>query len=365
MQNFTDIPSTRTLSDSLAEILNNDKTALSLSSGTAFPTTNLQLGMPCYRSDQQKLYILTQVSPSAVWKLWMDFTGSEGKAPNAEAVDGVDSSTIVQNTRQIIAGTGLSGGGDLSTNRTLSLAAGAAASNLGYNPVNKAGDTMTGRLTINRSNDDGTILVGTSGGYGALKFDGGTNASFFGHAEAPTHFNSDALAGDACVRGQNGVSISGNAGSVGIRVDSSGRLRLPYQPAFMATVNADYGQLPDTPASFTNVLYNIGSHYNASNSTFTAPVSGRYVFLGNVRLNANLSYVYAEPYVNGTRAYAIWNSKGLVGLGTGEGAGFTASAFCVVLSLSANDSVRIGCGFNNSNAQTLNAQSYWCMYLLG
>lgn len=71
MQNYTEIPSTRTLSDSLAEILNNDKTALSCSSGTAFPTTNLQLGMLCFRSDLIKLYQLVATSP-VTWRLIMD-----------------------------------------------------------------------------------------------------------------------------------------------------------------------------------------------------------------------------------------------------------------------------------------------------
>ena len=95
MQNFTDIPSTRTLSDSLAEILNNDKTAISCSSGTAFPTTNLQLGMLCFRTDQNKLYILKATSPSAVWVEIMDVTASSGKAPNTEAVDGIDGAAIM------------------------------------------------------------------------------------------------------------------------------------------------------------------------------------------------------------------------------------------------------------------------------
>ena len=90
MQNYTDIPSSATLSDSLSQILNNDKTALSLSSGTAFPTVNLQLGMPCFRSDEGKLYILTQVSP-AVWKLVVDLSGTLAKAPNADLLDGIDS----------------------------------------------------------------------------------------------------------------------------------------------------------------------------------------------------------------------------------------------------------------------------------
>jgi hypothetical protein len=71
MQNFTDIPSSRTLSDSLIEILNNDKTAISCNSGTTFPTTNQQVGMLCYRTDQLKLYQLIGTNPDN-WRYIMD-----------------------------------------------------------------------------------------------------------------------------------------------------------------------------------------------------------------------------------------------------------------------------------------------------
>ena len=90
MQNYTEIPSTTTLSDSLSQILNNDKTALSLSSGTAFPTVNLQQGMPCFRTDEQKLYILTVVSP-VTWKMVIDLSATVGKVANADLLDGIDS----------------------------------------------------------------------------------------------------------------------------------------------------------------------------------------------------------------------------------------------------------------------------------
>ena len=90
MQNYTEIPSSTTLSDSLSQILNNDKTALSLSSGTAFPTVNLQLGMPCFRTDEQKLYILTVVSPAS-WKMVIDLSATVGKVANADLLDGIDS----------------------------------------------------------------------------------------------------------------------------------------------------------------------------------------------------------------------------------------------------------------------------------
>lgn len=56
MQNYTEISLDEGLSDSLAMILDNDKTALSCSSGTAFPTANVQIGQLCFRTDENKLY---------------------------------------------------------------------------------------------------------------------------------------------------------------------------------------------------------------------------------------------------------------------------------------------------------------------
>ena len=95
MQNYTEIASSTTLSDSLSQILNNDKTALSLSSGTAFPTVNLQQGMPCFRIDEQKLYILTVVSPAS-WKMVIDLSATVGKVANADLLDGIDSTGFAQ-----------------------------------------------------------------------------------------------------------------------------------------------------------------------------------------------------------------------------------------------------------------------------
>lgn len=57
-QRYVEIPSSRKISDSLSDILGNDKTALSCSSGSVFPTVNLFDGMLCYRTDELKLYQL-------------------------------------------------------------------------------------------------------------------------------------------------------------------------------------------------------------------------------------------------------------------------------------------------------------------
>jgi len=191
MQNFTDIPSSRTLSDSLIEILNNDKTAISCNSGTTFPTTNLQIGMLCYRTDQLKLYQLIGTNPDN-WRFIMDlasgidtqfaaklnaatytaadvlaklltvdgagtgldadlldgqhasafassthnhnatYLGISAKAADADKLDGYDSTAFVRS----VNGAGPDAAGNATVNIELS------------SRVAKTGDTMTGNLTI-------------------------------------------------------------------------------------------------------------------------------------------------------------------------------------------------------------------------
>jgi hypothetical protein len=199
MQNFTDIPSSRTLSDSLIEILNNDKTAISCNSGTTFPTTNLQIGMLCYRTDQLKLYQLIGTNPDN-WRFIMDlasgidtqfaaklnaasytaadvlaklltvdgagtgldadlldgqhasafassthnhnaaYLGITAKAADADKLDGYDSTAFVRS----VNGAGPDASGNATVNIDLS------------SRVAKAGDTMSGNLTLPSATIAGT-----------------------------------------------------------------------------------------------------------------------------------------------------------------------------------------------------------------
>ena len=102
MQSYTEIASTETLANSLSMILNNDKTAISCSAGTAFPTTNLQVGMFCFRTDQFKLYQLKDTTPT--WVLIADLatsaaiatiTGLASTKPAALGTAAVGTSTTV------------------------------------------------------------------------------------------------------------------------------------------------------------------------------------------------------------------------------------------------------------------------------
>lgn len=71
MQSFTDIAGSVKVSESRALFMNNDRTIMSDNSGTTFPTSDLELGMSCYRTDQKKLYKLVDVANNT-WKLIFD-----------------------------------------------------------------------------------------------------------------------------------------------------------------------------------------------------------------------------------------------------------------------------------------------------
>lgn len=73
MQQYTPITQDMKLQDSMQPIINNNLTALSCSEGAAFPTTNLFKGMLCFRSDQNKLYELTD-DTNQVWTLVADLS---------------------------------------------------------------------------------------------------------------------------------------------------------------------------------------------------------------------------------------------------------------------------------------------------
>ena len=71
-----------------------------------------------------------------------------------------------------------------------------------------------------------------------------------------------------------------------MRIDSSGAVTMPYQPAFLAIPTGGQHNFPinaQTTVDFANEIFDQGNNF--SSNTFTAPVSGRYQF--SVMLYAN------------------------------------------------------------------------------
>jgi hypothetical protein len=90
-QSYPDIPATDSLSASRQKLLDRDDALKSNFSGTAFPTTGLVVGMTCFRTDQNKLYMLKDTVPT--WLEIANVAGSANLAVNSDMVDGYHANT--------------------------------------------------------------------------------------------------------------------------------------------------------------------------------------------------------------------------------------------------------------------------------
>lgn len=100
-------------------------------------------------------------------------------------------------------------------------------------------------------------------------------------AEADAEFVAkagDTMTGGLTVGGSfTSLGIDDNATSTAVTIDSAGRVTTPYQPAFdVAYSGSGYGL--KNPVIFNVAYLNVGGHYSTSTGRFTAPVSGSYIF---------------------------------------------------------------------------------------
>ncbi len=142
----------------------------------------------------------------------------------------------------------------------------------------------------------------------------------------------------------------------------SGNQIMPDKPAFLAYHQASdltYGVGSTLAYPFT--VYNIGNAYNASTSTFTAPVAGRYLF----SINANGSY---QAGVGGVPR-AHWKINGAdVANGIhlrgsdATGNGLEQRSQTVIFNLAASDSVKV---VVSQNRWDIFAANFFMGYLVG
>jgi hypothetical protein len=86
-----------------------------------------------------------------------------------------------------------------------------------------------------------------------------------------------------------------------ITLDTAGRVTMPYQPSFAAK-GSGTSYITTATIPFPVVIHNVGSHYNNSTYTFTAPIAGTYLFHAHVGQVQTSSGTYAYPWfrINGS-----------------------------------------------------------------
>ena len=190
----------------------------------------------------------------------------------------------------------------------------------------------TGNVGINTASPRALLDLGAGSGDGSLSntpsqyqvvLAAPTGTGDYGRNIGWVETNSNIVAGINAV--DNGTSSStgltfstGNTSAIAerMRINSVGIVTKPYQPAFSARSSSGWtvnSTSTDMPAN--TVLFNTGSHYNASTYKFTAPVGGVYSFSANITYNTTDDIRVCEFafYINNVRTYDTCSLGGVEG----------------------------------------------------
>ena len=159
------------------------------------------------------------------------------------------------------------------------------------------------------------------------------------------------------------VSAAGSADSAitwttAMNISNAGIVTKPKQPAFAARYSSDQtgnwnGEwfIPDTPT------VNTGSHYNASNGRFYAPVAGNYFFSVNMRMNSRGgAYWYVDILKNGTTHHRVLNDAD---------DSYDFLALSGVIPMAANDYVQAKINTVGDTSSAVSGESSFSGFLIG
>jgi hypothetical protein len=138
------------------------------------------------------------------------------------------------------------------------------------------------------------------------------------------------VANGSAANNSNALTFA-NAGTERMRIDASGRVTTPFQPAFIAKGLASQTTYTrNQVVVFNTVAYNVGSSYNTANGRFTAPIAGLYAFTFQLYLNPGNTNAPIGFTINGTMEIFFLQNVALNGIG-----------LSTQISLAANDYVEV------------------------
>ena len=149
-----------------------------------------------------------------------------------------------------------------------------------------------------------------------------------------------------------------------LRIDASGRVTMPLQPAFLA-VAATQNNIPinaNTTVNFTSQVFDQGSNY--AGTSFTAPVTGKYqlnLSLYVLEMDSAADYVQIAIVTSNRQYYAIVDP----GVWTGDPT-YWSFAITVLADMDVSDTAHVEVQLNNSGAAQMDitANSAFSGYLV-
>ena len=196
------------------------------------------------------------------------------------------------------------------------------------------------------------------------------------------HFNRGATTQSARIEVDNNngsptIGMYATSGGNGIKVDHNGYVTKPQQPGFQFWNNgSDFAiSAGGKVTCFYAGDHNVGSHFNASNQRFTAPVSGYYLFGGHLRIGApgKIRVARFQIYLNGSRLRDLMSVGGTNDYDGSSGYDHPGASGTAVQYLTAGDYVEMYVDAELSSSNTVyiqggsnsNRKSYWFGHLLG
>jgi hypothetical protein len=166
---------------------------------------------------------------------------------------------------------------------------------------------------------------GSSAGVTYIQQSDGTNSAFWQLNPLNVSASFGAASGNAI------PFIVGTNNTERMRIDASGRVTTPYQPAFIAAgLAAQTTYTASQVIVFNTAPLNIGSGYSTSTGRFTAPVAGTYAFTFQLYLNPGNGNAPIGFFKNGNME--IFFLQGVTQNGIG---------LSTIISMAANDYVEV------------------------